>query len=136
MANLLYGRFRFYKDEGSSKGKWKAPAYVVLVTENGMSSRLYPLEAGDVIAPLYPAYDPATMEFVEYYKGSEYTCTGDTDDYIVQTHGLVGGGYKYSMTIEDIYGHTVDTPLVSLYFYTDDEQAGNASDHDILEDSF
>lgn len=130
-AALVYGSFSFR----DTYPTWRAPVYVIQMTENGMSSRIQDLQAGDVITPLYPAYDPDTLELVELYKGKEYVCVGNEQDY-VNYNDLAGDGFKYSMTIEDIYGNTVDTPPVSLHYYSDDEQKEHWECYDILDDPF
>ena len=71
------------------------------VDESGALSReIVKLRQGDVITPLYYAYEiESNDEF--YYEGVEYTFTGEPEIYYDL---MLDGDYLYAICIDDIYG--------------------------------
>lgn len=85
--------------------------------ESGASSRITTqLQTGDIITPLYTAYD-LNSDDSYYYYGEEYEYDGDPTLYF---ETLPDGDYLYSFCINDIYGNYYQTDPVS--FSIEDEE--------------
>ena len=85
--------------------------------ESGASSRITTqLQTGDIITPLYTAYD-LNSDDSYYYYGEEYEYDDDPTLYF---ETLPDGDYLYSFCINDIYGNYYQTDPVS--FSIEDEE--------------
>ena len=85
--------------------------------ESGASSRItQQLQPGDIITPLYTAYD-LNSDDSYYYYGEEYEYDGDPELYF---ETLPDGDYLYSFCINDIYGNYYLTDPV--FFLIEDEE--------------
>ena len=79
--------------------------------ESGAVSRITTeLQEGDIITPLYTAYD-LNSDDSYYYYGEEYEYDGDTELYF---ETLPDGDYLYAFCINDIYGNYYQTDPVSF----------------------
>ncbi len=84
--------------------------------ESGASSRITTqLQTGDIITPLYTAYDLNSDD--SYYYGEEYEYDDDPELYF---EALPDGDYLYSFCINDIYGNYYQTDPVA--FSIEDEE--------------
>lgn len=85
--------------------------------ESGASSRITAqLQPGDIITPLYTAYD-LNSDHSYYYYGEEYEYDGDPTLYF---ETLPDGDYLYSFCINDIYGNYYQTDPVSFSIEDED----------------
>ncbi|MEE5993772.1 MAG: hypothetical protein V3G42_11095 [Oscillospiraceae bacterium] len=85
--------------------------------ESGAVSRINrELTEGDIITPLYTAYDLNSNDEYDYY-GEEYEYDGDNELYFTT---LLDGDYLYAFCINDIYGNYYQTDPVS--FTIEDEE--------------
>ena len=85
--------------------------------ESGAASRITTqLQPGDIITPLYTAYD-LNSDDSYYYYGEEYEYDGDPSLYF---EVLPDGDYLYSFCINDIYGNYYQTDPVA--FSIEDEE--------------
>lgn len=95
------------------------PKYIAVGTvdlkDGDAASRIEPLNSGDTIKPIFPAYYTDTMEF------AGYLATALTTDYVLDQDGAFGlvwnaplpnGTYAMSYLIDDIYGNSFVTPPV------------------------
>ena len=89
------------------------------VDESGALSReIVKLRQGDVITPLYYAYEiESEDEF--YYEGEEYTFTGEPEIYYDL---MEDGDYLYAFCIDDIYGDYYLTDFAG--FFIEDGEVG------------
>ena len=79
--------------------------------DSGAVSRITTeLQEGDIITPLYTAYD-LNSDDSYYYYGEEYEYDGDNELYFTT---LPDGDYLYSFCINDIYGNYYQTDPVSF----------------------
>ncbi len=79
--------------------------------ESGAASReIKPLEIGDVITPLYYAYNIDDWSEVEYY-GEEYVFDGNSE---IWFQFLPDGEYLYGFFIDDFYGDYYETDYVNF----------------------
>ena len=79
--------------------------------ESGAVSRITTeLQEGDIITPLYTAYD-LNSDDSYYYYGEGYEYDGDTELYF---ETLPDGDYLYAFCINDIYGNYYQTDPVSF----------------------
>lgn len=105
--------------EDYSAGTSSPPKYTaigVMDTESdGGAPRIEPLNSGDTLRPLFPAYYADTMEFAGYFTANI------AGDYVLDVDGAFGlkwyaplpnGYYFMSYRIDDIYGNTFYTPTV------------------------
>ena len=91
--------------------------------ESGASSRITTqLQTGDIITPLYTAYD-LNSDDSYYYYGEEYEYDDDPELYF---EALPDGDYLYSFCINDIYGN----------YYQTDPVAFSIKDEEIYFDTF
>ena len=87
---------QYYEDYSVEiEGTWDG------IDENGAAAKkITKIESGDVIVPLYYAYDLETFEEFEY-EGEEYVVSGNAQiDYSLMDIGE----FMYSFCIDDIYG--------------------------------
>ena len=85
--------------------------------ESGAVSRINrELTEGDIITPIYTAYDLNSDDEYDYY-GEEYECDGEDEIYFTF---LPDGDYLYAFCINDIYGNYYQTDPVS--FTIEDEE--------------
>lgn len=91
--------------------------------ETGMTSKVYSLEDGDVIAPIY--YEVLEDDSWEPWVGDEIVIDGEPEIYY---DFLPEADYLYSIELYDIYGNTYYTPFITfsidengdLWFYPED----------------
>ena len=86
---------------------WDAEAFRVIggwdgLGESGASSKeIVKVSPGDILVPLYDAYDAATGDYLGVREGGEYIAQdGFTVDYVQ----LPAADYYYSFTLTDLYG--------------------------------
>ena len=94
---------------------WAEEAFQVIggwdgLSESGAAAKeIVQIKAGDVIIPLYEAYDAQTDEYLGLDEGSEYiTEEGFTIAYMQ----LPAADYYYSFTLTDLYGLKTYTDFV------------------------
>lgn len=104
----------FFEDYSANE---LAPQYTAVgvldIRNDGAAARIEPLDAGDMITPLFPGYYDETAEFAGYYF------FGTGEGYIVDTDGPFGliwqaplpnNDYLLGYQIKDIYGNSFYTP--------------------------
>lgn len=117
--NEEYKELRFIRVYENNSLGFSTAVYYLLGTCNsdssdGMSDRIEPLKTGDMITPLYYAYDSETFEYAFNLVGKTYTVPVDGTQHMKWNSFLPEGDYLYSFDIEDIYGHELYTDFVTF----------------------
>lgn len=117
LKNLV---FYEYYDENAEDAVLNTPRIYAIGTtdiDDPVASRTEPIQKGDTIQPVYPAYYADTLEFEAYRystKKDPYVCQEDGELKMTWNAPLQNGSYKWSYLIKDIYGNLLYTPTVSI----------------------